>query len=400
MASSQTAEVGLVEKLPPSSGVNKLFIGMMLIGLVTFGLGLFTDAPRVWRSYLISNMIFVGLGIGASVFLVLHYLAGSGWFVVIRRIPEAMVSTLRISFVTTLVLLLGLGKLYPWTNTEMMRADHFLYHKIGYFGTAFFSIRMLLFFAVVIFFTTKLLKNSIRQDEEGGLDLRDRQKPISAAFLVCFAPLFTLFAIDMVKSLEPKWFSTIFGVYVFSGFMQTAVEVAIICLCLLKRANFLKIVREDHVHDMSKYLFGWSVFWAYIGFSQYMLIWYANLPEETFYFNNRMVGTWKWVAIALLVVKFILPFLLLLPRAAKRSLRFATGIACLVVFSQWLDMSWMVMPSFSPSGFIVGWQDIGLFIGFAGLFGFFVRRHLEQHNLVPLKDPYMHESKDHHVVYA
>lgn len=400
MGDVKHGSVNYDEKLQPSSGSNLLIYAMIAVGIATFGAGLATDAGRIWRSYLLHNMLFLGLGIGAAAFLVTHYLATSGWFVAIRRVPEAMVSTLRIGFLTTLALFAGLGHLYPWTNHELMHADHFLHHKAGYFSTAFVAARVLLFFGVVLFFTYKLLKNSLRQDTEGGLELRNRQKPLSAAFLVLFAPLFTIFAIDLVKSLEPKWFSTIFGVYMFSGFMQTATAVMIICVLFLKRAGYLGIAREDHVHDMSKYMFGWSVFWAYIGFSQFMLIWYANLPEETFYFTTRMEGSWKYVGIILLFAKFVLPFLLLLPRAAKRNLRYAATIACLVIFSEWLDLNWMIMPSYSPTGFTVGWQDIGLFIGFMGVFAFGVRRFLAAHNMVPKKDPYLHESENHHVVFA
>lgn len=389
------------QKFSPSSQSNGIIFGLMAIGLLTFAAGLATDAPRLWRAYLMNNLMFLGLGIGASVFVVVHYLAGSGWVVMVRRLPEALMSTLKVACVTTLVLIAGLSKLYPWTDHEMMMKDHFLHHKAAYFGTGFFTFRMLLFFAVVLFFTWKLLNNSLRQDSSGGgLEVRNRQKVLSAGFLVCFAPLFTVFAVDTIMSLEPKWFSTIFGVYVFVGFIQTAVAVCIISLFLLKRAGYLSAVRVDHVHDLSKYMFGWTVFWAYIGFSQFMLIWYANLPEETFYYNNRFVGSWVYVGPALLLVKFALPFLLLLPRAAKRNLNYVTVIACLIVFSEWLDLNWMIMPSFSPSGFIVGWQDLGLFLGFAGLFSFCVRRFWAKNNMVPTQDPFLPESEQHHVVYA
>lgn len=389
------------ERLPQGSIWNTLFLVMIGLGIATLALGLVTDPARTWRSYLLHNLLFLGLGIGAAVFLAVHYLAGSGWFVLVRRIPEALVSTLSVSAVSTLLLLLGLAQIYPWTDHAMMAKDHFLHHKIGYFSTGFFSLRMVLFFAVVIFFTWKLVANSLRQDSEGGgLTVRNRQKTISAAFLVLFAPLFTVFAVDVVKSLEPKWFSTIFGVYVFTGFIQTAVAVSIISIFLLKRAGVLTAVRVDHVHDMAKYLFGWSIFWAYIGFSQFMLIWYANLPEETFYYSNRFVGSWVYVGPILLVIKFVLPFLLLLPRAAKRNLNFVTTVAVLVVISEWLDLNWMIMPSFSPSGFTVGWQDIGFFIGFVGLFGFFARRFWVKNSLVPKQDPFLEESENHHVIYA
>ena len=219
MGVATTGSGSYEQKLKPGS--NALFYVMVAIGIATIGAGRATDAARMWRSYLLGNMLFLGMGVGAMVFLVVHYLASSGWFVAIRRIPEAFASTLKYGFLTTLVLFAGLGKLYPWMNHELMHSDHLLHQKSGYFSTAFFVTRVILFFIVVLFFAHKILQNSLRQDTEGGLALRDNQKRVSAAFLVMFAPLFTLFAIDLVKSLEPKWFSTIFGVYMFSGFMQT-----------------------------------------------------------------------------------------------------------------------------------------------------------------------------------
>lgn len=389
------------EKLRPAPQTNLMIYSLIGVGVLTFAAGLALDASRLWRAYLINNLLFLGLGIGGAVFLVVHYLAGSGWFVVVRRLPEGLVSTLKFSVVTTLLLLLGLGKLYPWTDHAMMESDHFLHHKMGYFGFGFFSVRLLFFFAVVLFFTMKLLKNSVEQDSAGGgIEVRNRQKVLSASFLVLFAPLFTVFSVDVIKSLEPKWFSTIFGVYVFSGFMQTAVAVSIISLFLLKRSGYLGLVRVDHVHDLSKYLFGWSVFWAYIGFSQFMLIWYANLPEENFYYHGRMQGSWMYVGIALLLTKFVLPFALLLPRAAKRNLSYVSAVACLVVFSEWLDLNWMIMPSYSPKGFILGWQDLGMFLGFLGIFAFSARRFWQKNSLVPQQDPFIEESKHHHVIFA
>lgn len=388
------------EKLTTGGMTNQLIFAFIALGILTFGIGMFTDAARTWRSYLLHNIMFLGLGFGSMLFLCFHYLAGSGWFVLVRRIPEAMADYLKVGVVTTFVLLLGLSHIYPWTDHAMMESEHFLHHKTAYFSTGFFIARMVLFFAVVLYFSSKVLTNSLRQDSEGGVDLRNKQKPLSAMFLVLFAPLFTVFAVDMVKSLEPKWFSTIFGVYMFAGFIQTSIAVMVIAIFLLKRSGYMSYVRNDHVHDLGKYMFGFSIFYAYIGISQYLLIWYANLPEENFYYANRSVGSWPYVAGVLILTKFLIPFLFLLPRAAKRNLTYVASVACVVVFSEWIDLNWMIMPSYSQSGFILGWQDIGFFFGFLGLFSLIVRRFLSKNAMSPIKDPYLHESKAHHIEYA
>lgn len=388
------------EKLQSSGFTNQIVFALIAIGVLTFGIGMFTSPERTWRAYLLHNMLFLGLGFGSMLFLCFHYLAGSGWFVLVRRIPEAMADYLKVGVITTLFLLLGLSHLYPWMDHDMMHADHFLHHKTGYFSTGFFVARMLVFFGIVLFFTSKVLKNSIRQDEEGGVELRHSQKPLAAGFLVLFAPLFTVFAVDVVKSLEPKWFSTIFGVYMFAGFIQTTIAVILISIYLLKRSGYMEYIRADHVHDLGKYMFGFSIFYAYIGISQFLLIWYANLPEETFYYVNRGQGSWPYVAGALILTKFLIPFLCLLPRAAKRNLPYCAAIGVIVVISEWIDLNWMIMPSYSTDGFILGWQDIGFFLGFLGLFALIVRRYLAKNPMTPQKDPYLHESKSHHVEYA
>ena len=388
------------EKLQPSRGTSQFFLGLLAIGIISFGVGLFTNAERAWYSYLIADLFFLGLGIGATVFLVLHYLSGSGWFVLVRRVLEGLSNHLKVTTVTTLVLFFGLSYIYPWTDQAMMEADHFLHHKVGYFSTSFWGLRVLVFMGILVFFSTKILNNSLRQDSEGGVELRNKQKPLSAGFLVLFAPLFTVFVVDTIMSIDPKWFSTIFGVYVFVGFIQTATAVTIISIYFLKKGGNLKLVREDHLHDLGKYLFGWSIFWGYIAVSQYLLIWYANLPEETIFYLSRNVGNWTSLSLLVPLTKFLLPFLLLLPRAAKRNINYLCGVALIVVFSEILDLMWMILPGLMPAGYSFHWLDAGLFLGFLGLFGTCIRRFYSKHSLVPMKDPYLHESKDHHVVYA
>lgn len=384
------------KKFETSRGTDKLVLGMMGLGVFTFWAGLFLNPGRAWQAYLVYHTMFLGLGIGALFFLVVHYLAGAGWNVAVRRVTESLVSYVFFAAVFSLVLLFGLGEIYPWTNHAFMESSHILHGKIGYFGTAFFSARVVLFFAVVMFFAWRLLANSTQQDTEGGVELRNAQKPLSAMFLVLFAPLFTMFAIDTIKSLDPKWFSTMFGVYVFIGFVQGSVAMLIIVTKMLQKHGYLGVVNENHFHDLGKYLIGFSIFWAYIGVSQYLLIWYANLPEETGYYMMRQVPGWVGWTILLPVVRFVAPFLLLLPMQSKRRSNFLVKVAYLVMFGCWLDLYWMIMPNFSESFGISVW-DIGFALGFLGFFTYAVRRFLSLHNTVPVKDPFLHETLHHHV---
>ena len=385
------------KKLKISSQSNLYVYALMTIGLLSFLIGLYTNPQRTWGSYLLNHSFFMGMGFGAMFFLVVHYLASSGWVVAVRRIPESFASYLIAAFAFTVILFMGLGKIYPWTNHAMMLVDPALQHKAGYFSVPFFMARVVVFFVLMIYFMRKMLSISLVQDVVGGTAGLNQQKKLSAAFLVVFAPLFTVFTVDLFKSLDPKWFSTIFGVYVFIGFVQASIAMMIIVIRFLQNSAYMELVTEDHFHDLGKYLFGFSIFWAYIGVSQYLLIWYANLPEETSFYLARQQGSWLGMSIALPILRFALPFLLLLPRGAKRCRNYLSMVSVVVLVGAWVDLSWIILPSFLPHGFSFAWQDIGLFLGFLGFFLFFIRSYFSRNSLVPVKDPYLHETLHHHV---
>ncbi|MGZ3738575.1 MAG: hypothetical protein ACXVB9_04320, partial [Bdellovibrionota bacterium] len=362
--------------------------------------GLFMgDGKRVWEAFLVYHSLSMGLAIGAIFFLVIHYLAAAGWNVGIRRVTEGYASYFFVAAIFNVVLLIGQNKIYPWSNLEFMNSSKVLQGKIGYFSTGFFSARVLVFTAVVFLLAWQILGNSTKQDEEGGVELSNRQKPLSALFLVLFAPLMTMFSVDVIKSLDPKWFSTMFGVYVFIGFVQASSAMTIVTVYQLKKAGYLTWVTDDHYHDMGKYLFGWSIFWAYIGVSQYLLIWYANLPEEITFYLQRQTPGWVWFQMLMPTLRFVLPFLLLLPRAAKRNPKYLVKVAYIVLFGAWLDVYLMIMPNYSPESFGFSFlYDIGLFLGFTGILIFTVRRFLSRNLLLPIKDPHVHETLHHHVM--
>lgn len=384
-------------KLELNSSTNMMVFGLMGVGLITFVVGLLMNAGRTWHAFLVNHSLFMGLGLAAMFFLVIHYLAFAGWNVAVRRVTESFASYLPVAVLMHVVLFFGIGKLYPWTNHELMHNDHLLHGKTGFFSVTFVAIRAAVFFALVLFLSWKMIGNSVAQDEEGGESRLLRQKPLAAIYLVIFAPLFTVFSVDLLKSLDPKWFSTMFGVYVFIGFVQAFVATLILVVRRLQAAGYLNIVTADHYHDMGKYLFGFTIFWAYIGVSQYLLIWYANLPEETTFYLLRQQGSWVWWSIALPVLRFVIPFIMLLPRMAKRTPSYLEKIALVVVFGAWWDLMYLVIPYFSPSGVSVTVWDIGMFLGFLGAFAFCVRRFLSKNNTVPVKDPFLHETMHHHV---
>jgi hypothetical protein len=197
-------------------------------------------------------------------------------------------------------------------------------------------------------------------------------------------------------SLDPFWFSTIFGVYCFSGlFYANLASICLLTLYLKSKGKLDGIVNENHLHDLGKFMFAFTVFWAYIGFSQFMLIWYANLPEETGYFLTRFHGGWFWVSLFLLLGKFLVPFLVLLPRDAKRNARVLAPIGVFMLIAQWVDILWMVQPEFFKEGPQLGWTEVGITLGFVGVFGLSVAQFLAKHNIVAIGDPQLAESLFH-----
>jgi hypothetical protein len=385
-------------KLELKASTNMMVFGMIGIGILTFVVGLLLNAPRTWNAFLINHTLFMGLGLGAMFFLVIHYLAFAGWNVAIRRITESFASYLPVALAMQIVLFFGLSYIYPWTNHELMHSDHLLHGKMGYFATPFYIGRGLVFLCLVNFLAWKMIGNSTAQDSEGGEARLRQQKPLAAIYLVVFAPLFTVFSVDLLKSLDPKWFSTMFGVYVFIGFVQACAATTILAVRMMQKSGYLKAVTADHYHDMGKYLFGFTIFWAYIAVRQYLLIWYANLPEETTFYMLRANGNWSVISLGIPVLRFFIPFLFLLPRFAKRTPAYLEKIALIVFFGAWIDLYWLIIPYLSPAGISFSVWDLGLFIGFLGCFAFMVRRFLSQHNTVPVKDPFLHETLHHHVM--
>ncbi|MCO5141735.1 MAG: molybdopterin oxidoreductase [Oligoflexia bacterium] len=381
-----------------SSKANTIIFALIAVGLLSFAVGLATDAKRTWFSFLLNHSLFLGLGIGGLFFLVIHYLASAGWNVALRRVSEGFASYIFIGVLLNIVLFFGLGKIYPWTDHHLMETDHLLHGKMGYFSYPFYIGRIVFFSAMIAFFAWRMIQNSVAQDAEGGVERTNNQKPLAALFLVLFAPMFTVFSVDLIKSLDPKWFSTMFGVYVFVGFVQASVAATVIVIRMLQKQGVLLEVTPDHFHDLGKYLFGFSIFWAYIGVSQYLLIWYANLPEETTFYLAREKAGWMWISLLLPALRFVLPFLLLLPRMAKRNVNYLSKVAWIVLLGAWVDLYWLIMPTVSPDKLTFSFWDIGLLVGFIGVFAFMIRRFFSKNLMVPVKDPYLHETLHHHVM--
>ncbi len=371
------------------------WLGLVVIGAITFLAGLKANPDRIWHTYLVNYFFWFSISLSGLFFIALSYITGSVWVSPLKRIPEAFTAFLPVAFVLLLILILGLHPLYEWTHTPEVLKDPILKGKIPYLNVPFFLGRNLLSFLIWIGTAFVLVKNSLRQDQTGSPHLTHLNRKIAAPFLVFFAFSFTLFAFDWLMSLEPHWFSTIFGVYCFAGLFQSGLAMMILFLVSLrKKGLFKETINENHLHDLGKLMFAFCVFWAYIAFSQYMLIWYGNLPEEIPYMIRRTEGSWTPVALALLFGKFIIPFFLLISRPAKRNENYLAFVAAWVLAAQWLDIYWLVFPLVGTPVF--GWMELGVFVGFLGLFVLSVTLVLQRIPLLAAKDPWLSEGLHYH----
>lgn len=397
---ADTTKRSQIAPLPVSQRVKTLSAALMFVGILTFAFMLMRDKDRAWHGYLTGYFYFFIIAIGGLFFTAIQHVTSAGWSVNVRRICESFTAYLPVAFLGGLGLLFGSHSLYEWFDKHEVANDHLLSHKAAYLNPTFFVIRLVLFFVLWLWFAKKIVGFSTKQDVTGDESLTRRAMPWSIAFLAVFALSFSLYTVDLIMSLQPHWFSTIFGIYAFAGLFQSTIATMILILIYCMRKGLLTgYVDENHLHDLGKFLFAFTVFWAYIAYSQYMLIWYANLPEETTFFMTRVNGEWTYVSAFLLLFKFVVPFLALLPRWAKRSQPHLVACSILILIMQYVDMYWLIYPNFNGEEVVFGLPEILIWGGFLGAFVFFVTRFLSRHPIVPIKDPRAHESLHHHVVY-
>lgn len=375
-------------------------IALATLGAAAALVGVFLEGSsgRTWATLLVDDFFFLSLALAGIVFLALNYLSSAGWWTVIRRVPEAMMAFVPVAALLTLPLYFGRRALYPWTRPETLRHDPLVAAKAGYLNTPFFFARMLAFLALWSLFALLLRRTSLAQDRPAsgsrGGEHR-RMVRLSAFFIVTFAVSFSLASFDWLMSLDPRWFSTIFAVYTFAGLLLAGLAAITLAVVLLRRGPLAGIVEESHLHDLGKLMFAFSTFWAYIWVSQYLLIWYGNIPEEVTFYARRTTGGWAPLFFLVPVISWLLPFCVLLPRAAKRNPRVLLGTAVLLLLGRWLDLYVLVAPPVLPA-LRMGLLEILITLGYASLFFLLTSRALSRAPLLAKNDPYLGEGLSHH----
>jgi len=387
MSSALNNNVDYVKKdLPPI--ISKIGFGLTAIGLLLVVLAYFTDSTRSAFNNIILLMFLTSIGLGSLFLVALEYLGGAIWSTPFRRIPEILGGTLIILPIIAIPIYLNLHDLYHWTHTAVVATDEILSHKSGYLNESFFTIRIIGYFVIWILFYFILTKNSKKQDLTKDASLTKVNTKVSAIFVPFFAITVTFSSIDWMMSLEPHWFSTIFGVYYFSGtFLAALAMTTFLIVYLSEKGMFGNNIVSDHYYSFGALLYGFVNFWAYIAFSQFMLIWYANLPEETFWFLNRWEGTWMIYSVVFMIVHFLVPFFALVSQPAKTNARRLKFMSIWILVTHFMDMYFLVMPTFSPEGVALGWIELGFFLLAFGLVFLVFSYFGKSTNLMPIGDP-------------
>jgi hypothetical protein len=373
--------------------------GIMLGFGVIILLAAFVFTPqRAWFDYLWIYLFLVSIGVGSLALVALEYLVGATWSTPFRRITENLASLIPVLIILVIPLFFGLHDLFHWTHTEAVEQDTILKGKSAYLNIQFFALRTGFCLLLWFFFYTMITRNSRRQDIDGDVKYTRSNITLSTIFIPFFVISITVTAIDWAMSLEPHWFSTMFGVYYFAGSVVAAFSATTITSVKLKSGGCLDPrISNDSFYSLGTLIFGFNIFWAYIAFSQFLLIWYADLPEETFWMIHRWEGSWKFVSIGLLFFHFILPFLILVGRNAKTNLKLLKIMAPWMLAAHALDLYWLIFPTLFRGNAAFGWQELSFPLIVIGLTMIVFKISADKKNLIPVKDPKLQAGFDFHL---
>ena len=358
---------------------------------------------RFWSNLLVNGFFFFGISLGALFYLALHYATESGWGVVLLRIFEGIMSAMPIGIVALLIVFIvgtfGGHHIYAWMDSHLLdpNSSHFdaiIYGKKAYLNIPFFWIRVAAYFTTFILFLRWFKKKSKEEDELGGTKIHFTMYRRAALFLVFFAVFSSTMSWDFIMSIDAHWFSTLFGWYCFSGIWLSGMIMVMMITLYLRKGGYLPFVNESHIHDVGKFMFALSFLWSYLWFSQFMLIWYSNIPEEVIYFTER-INNYNILFFGTFIVNFFFPMVFFMSRDTKRSAGFLIVIGMLIFIGHWFDVFNMVMPGTLFDQWELGLLELGMFMLFLGLFVYTVLNSLSKSPLLLKNHPFLEESKHH-----
>jgi hypothetical protein len=369
---------------------------MLVVGIAALIMA-FVDSPlRAWANILLNNVYFVSLAGGALLFVAIQRVTHSGWSAGFIRVPEAMAGFLPVAAALFLLLIIGAPSLYHWAHPGAADHDALLAHKAPYLNLPFWSLRLVFYFSLWILMYVIIRRLSLKEDRVGGMDLFRKMEHRSKVFIFIFIITFSFALIDWIMSIDAHWYSTIFAIRGFvAAFHHAAIIITFVVLILNQRGYF-PFLNKSHLADFSRYIFMLAIIWGYFWFAEFMLIWYANIPEETVYFLPRVQGEgWRFYFFANILINWFLPFVLLMPLVFAKNKNVLKAVVPFLVIGQFIDLYIQIFPG-TVGEQVLGFQEIGTWVGFAGLFMLVTGWVLSRAGLYPENHPYLDECKNHH----
>lgn len=388
------------DKLQISGGFRIACLVLAAIGVICFILGLRTDPETTWGSYLVAAYYFIELAVGAAFFLAIQYISQSGWSSAFRRIPEAIMTWIPLAAVFFLLLYFGMHTLYHWSHEDVVATDPLLQHKTAFLNIPFFFTRMAVSFLLWTILVLTLRKLSLREDSidpsdhAGILSIFHKSEIYARILIFVLALTFSVSAFDWIMSLQPHWYSAIFAFKDFVAAFLHGTSMITLTVFILYRLGYFPFLNDYHLHDFARYIFILCIIWGYMWFSQFIIIWYGNIPEETQFYFYRWQDGWKILFWLQIILNWGVPFMVLLPVQPSRKMNVIIGVIIVLMIGQYIDIFVEVMPSVTAEP-AFGWINAGIFLGFSGLFALTVATALSRAGLIARNHPYLEESLSH-----
>lgn len=408
-----------------SSKAKKTIFGVIGVGIVAFIIGIVQTSgedqfmTRLFSNFLIDGFFFLAIALGALFFLALQYATETGWSVAIKRVVEGVASYVYVGVAILIVLfaILSLtnggwfgeltehghhtGHIFQWmdpavTDKADPNYDKIIANKAPFLTQGFFWVVTIIYCATYVIFYRGFRKRSLQEDLEGGTAIHFKNFAKGALFLVLFGYFSSTSSWHWLMSVDAHWFSTLYGWYIFGGMWCTAMTTIMMVILYLKKKGHLQQVNDSHIHDVGKWIFATSFLWSYLFFSQFMLYWYADIPEEVIYYVTR-IEEYKYIFWGMFMINFIIPMLVLMSADAKRNAGILMFVCFAIIIGHWTDVYMLITPGTMKEHGTIGFLEIGLFLTFAGVFTFFVLNTLTKAPLMPKNHPYLDESKHHHI---
>jgi hypothetical protein len=387
----------MIDKAPPE--VNQFQRRALIVGVVATAvclLGAIFNLDQFFRSYLVAYVFWLGITLGCLAILMLQHMSGGAWGLVIRRLLESATRTLPLLALLFLPVAFGVRSVYIWALPPPDASEalkHALEHKALYLNVPFFLARAVFYFAAWNVMSYFLNKWSLEQDRTGHRPLTTKIQSLSGPGLVLYGLTVTFASVDWLMSLEPQWFSTMYGMLIMGSQGLSAMAFIIAVVVVMSQYKPLsEVIKPRHLHDLGKLMLAFLMLWAYFSFSQFLIIWAGNLPEEIPWYVRRLQSSWKWLGLALVVLQFALPFVLLLSRDLKRNARRLVIVATTVIVMRLVDLIWLTGPEFHEGALRIHWMDLLMPIGLGGLWLAYFAHQLKARPLLPIGDPFLEEA--------